>query len=390
MRINGSLYFDYQASTPADPQVLAAMEPYWREAFGNPHASNHSLGWAAAHAVEQAREHVASLIGADSDEIIFTSGATEANNLAILGLCKRVADGKRRRILVSAIEHKCVLSAARALQPQGFSVELIPVDAQGRVSLEALRQQLKDDVCLVSVMAVNNEIGTFQDVEVLAGLVHAVGAVFHCDAAQAPVAIPLDTLASTVDCASLSSHKMYGPQGVGALYLRRNLHSELEPLLHGGGQERGLRSGTLPLPLIVGFGKAATLITHGDSEVERARVQALRDDFVSKLKVRIPHLELNGPAVELRHPGNANLRFPYIAAADLLLALQPKLAASMGAACTSGIPEPSHILRALGHTADEADASIRFSLGRFTDAEMVIEAVDRIIIAYSSARAMQS
>ena len=234
-----TIYADYQATTPADPRVVEKMTPYWREAFGNPHSSDHIIGWRAAETVREAASSVAALIGADADEMIFTSGATEANNLALLGLARRAPVG-RRRILVSAIEHKCVLSAARSLaEREGFTVETIPVDGQGFVDLDALTEQLDETILMVSVMAVNNEIGTIQDIPRIAALLAPHGAVFHCDAAQAPCAMDVSDLAAHADLVSLSGHKVYGPQGIGALYIRRDLQEYIEPLIYGGGQQDG-------------------------------------------------------------------------------------------------------------------------------------------------------
>ena len=384
MNINGTLYLDYQASTPIDPRVLSEMEPYWHDSFGNPHAANHSIGWRAAKAVDSARERVAQMIGAAPDEIIFTSGATEANNLAILGLARGRSDANRHRILVSAIEHSCVLQAAHASSRQlGFSVELLPVQSDGSIDLEFLSHTLNQDVLLVSVMVVNNEIGTIQDISSIVKTVSDSNAYFHCDAAQAPTALNLTQLAEMVDLISLSGHKMYGPQGVGALYIRRELQQEVEPLFYGGGQQAGLRSGTIPLPLVSGMAKAAELIASPDIDRERKRIQQMRDRFVSSLQASIHNLALNGPSFSKRHPGNANLRFPGVTAENLLLALQPRLAASTGAACSTGIPLPSHVLKAIGLNTEEAAASIRFSFGRFTEDTHIDEAIELITSKYT-------
>ena len=372
MKIGKTLYFDHQATTPGDARVLAAMTPYFVESFGNPHSSDHSLGWESASAVEKSAASVARLVGADADEITFTSGATESNNLALLGLGRRAAGGKRHRILVSAIEHKCVLAAARVLQEQfGFSVELIPVDAEGFVKIAALEEVLSDDVLAVSIMAVNNEIGTIQDIGRISELVRGCRAVFHCDAAQAPLAMNMRSLASQTDMLSLSAHKMYGPKGIGAIYISHELQDQIEPLIYGGGQQNGLRSGTVPVPLCVGLGAAADILAVADAEEKRAQLCCRRDTFVDKLK-RLPWpIALNGPQGQAHHPGNANIRFAEFAADDILSALQPHLAASTGSACTSGIPEPSHVLRAIGLSGEEAESSIRFSLGfDTTDADL--------------------
>ena len=276
-----TIYADYQATTPLDPRVRKRMEPYWNEAFGNPHSSDHVIGWHAHNAVQQAAMEVGSLIGADPDEIIFTSGATEANNHALFGLVRR-APKERRRVLVSAIEHKCVLAAARALsETTDLTVETIPVNPSGKVDLAHLSEALDDDVLLVSIMAVNNEIGTLQDIPEIARLLSTHSIPLHCDAAQAPCAMDLDELSMYAAIISLSSHKMYGPQGIGALYIRRTLQDLFEPLIHGGGQQDNLRSGTLPLPLCVGFGTAAALLKDDETESDRARVAVQRDRFIA-------------------------------------------------------------------------------------------------------------
>jgi len=379
MRIGNTIYLDHQATTPIDGRVLAEMAPYHSESFGNPHSSDHRLGWESAQAVENAAASIAALIGVDADEITFTSGATESNNLALLGLARRAADGKRRRVLVSAIEHKCVLAAGRVLEEQlGFSIEKIPVDNQGFIEISALEAAMDDDVLAVSIMAVNNEIGTIQDIRALSKLVRSHGCVFHCDAAQAPSAMDMAFVGDYVDILSLSGHKMYGPKGIGAVYIDRRLQDCIEPLIYGGGQQNGLRSGTLPTPLCVGMGKAADLLAGDDAEKRRAQLRSRRDDFVERLQNLPWPVALNGPVGQSRHPGNANIRFTGFAAHDILGALQPHVAASTGSACTSGILEPSHVLKAVGLSGDESDASIRFSLGFDTSGEDIEEAVAQI------------
>ena len=364
-----TIYADYQATTPVDPQVLAKMAPCWSDSFGNPHSSDHVVGWRANTAVEEAASSVAALIGADADEVIFTSGATEANNLALFGLARRAPVG-RRRILVSAIEHKCVLGAARALsEREGFTAEVIPVDGEGVVDFDALERRLDESVLLLSVMAVNNEVGTIQDISRIAKLLAPHGILFHCDAAQAPCAMDVSDLATHADLISLSGHKMYGPQGIGTLYLRRDLKESLEPLIYGGGQQEGLRSGTVPMPLCVGMATAAEIVAGDEAEEERKRVVRQRDTFVRLLQDGEFPTNINGIVGEQRHPGNANICFDGFHAEDILGVLQPRLAASTGAACASGIPEPSHVLRALGLTTAKNEASIRFSFGRFTSFE---------------------
>ena len=369
-----TIYADYQATTPVDPRVLSAMAPYWQESFGNPHASDHIVGWRAAQAVEGAATSVAALIGADPDEVIFTSGATEANNLALLGLARRAPDS-RRRILVSAIEHKCVLAAARVLeQREGFTVASIPVDRDGFVDIDALAELLDDRTLAVSIMAVNNEIGTLQDIFRIADLLTRHGVVFHCDAAQAPCAMDISELTAHADLVSLSGHKIYGPQGIGALYVRRGLQEAVEPLIYGGGQQRGLRSGTVPMPLCVGMAAAIDILRQPEDAEERAAVAERRDAFVRHVQSSRFQVSVNGPTPHKRHPGNANLCFRGFAAQDILGALQPRLAASTGAACTTGMPEPSHVLRAIGLSEAQAEASIRFSFGRFTTDDDIMEA----------------
>lgn len=387
MRIGNTVYLDYQASTPVDPRAIAAMEPFFRVNVGNPHSADHAAGWAAQGAIDKAALSIASLIGADPDEIVFTSGATEANNLAVLGFAARAAKD-RRRVLVSAIEHKCVLEAARvATARYGLKLESIPVTANGVVDLSALADLLDDDVLLVAVMAVNNEIGTIQPLNEIGRLCAKTGAIFHCDAAQAPLAMRLDMHELNIGSLSLSAHKVYGPKGIGVAFLRRDLQSQIEPLIYGGGQQRNLRSGTLPTPLCVGFGAAVEILQSANSKIEFLRVSALRDKLQHDLCALGEFVHVNA-GTNKRHPGNLNIRFDGYAAEDILSAVQPYLAASTGSACASGITEPSHVLRAMGLTTDQAGSSIRFGLGRFTiddDVEfasrLVRDALSRIEVA---------
>lgn len=380
MRIGDTIYLDYQATTPVDPRVFSKMAPFFAGSFGNPHSVDHCVGWRAAKAVEEAGARVAHLIGADADEIVFTSGATEANNLGLLGIGKRAVAGKRRRILVSAIEHKSLLAVGRILREQlGYCVETVPVNTWGRVDCYAFGKALGDDVLLVSIMAVNNEIGTIQDIMSISKLIRKTGAVFHCDAAQAPCAIDLKEFSQHVDLLSLSAHKMYGPQGIGALFIRRELQDRIEPLVYGGGQQRELRSGTVPVALCVGMGAAAALLESDQAERGRALVRARRDVFVRKLTSLPWPISINGPNGGIQcHPGNANVRFNGFKAHDILGILQPRLAASTGSACTSGFPEPSHVLRAIGLSGDEAELSVRFSIGAGTTDADLEEAVSLI------------
>lgn len=378
-----TLYFDHQATTPVDERVLQRMLPYFGAKFGNPHAADHVVGWESSRAVVDSAAQIAALIGADPDEIIFTSGATEANNLALLGLAGSRPQSRRDRVLVSAIEHKSVLAAAGALKARGYRVEAIPVDAEGRVAVDSFESALDDTVLAVSVMVVNNEIGTIQDVRRLSVTARRVGAIFHSDAAQAPLAMDLSALAQDADLISLSGHKMHGPPGIGVLYVRRGLQEHIEPLIYGGGQQNGLRSGTVPMPLCVGMGAAADMFRDAQITEARSQLRRKRDEFVEKLR-RLPWpITVNGPEAENRHPGNTNICFHGFSAHDILSALQPALAASTGSACTSGISAPSHVLRAIGLSGEDAEASIRFSFGFTTHLDDIDMAIDLI------ARALQ-
>jgi cysteine desulfurase len=359
----GSIYLDYQATTPVDPRVVEAMSPYWEIEFGNPHSSKHAFGWRADDAVQRARQSIAELLGADADEIVFTSGATEANNLAILGLLgHRNVD--RKRVIVSAIEHKCVLESARQLSRLGYQVVQAPVGRSGLVDLETLAELIDDNTELVSIMAVNNEIGTIQPIEKISTLCRKAGILLHCDAAQAGAAFEIDVVRLGVDMLSLSGHKLYGPKGIGSLYVSHAVRHQLRPIIHGGGQEGGLRSGTLPVPLCVGFGTAADIL-RDRLPFEQSSLQGKREAFLQALEANGVDFTVNGEG-ERRHPGNLNLRLRGVDAEILTANLQPNVAISTGAACTSGIPEPSHVLRAIGLTAEEAGECVRIGFGRFT------------------------
>lgn len=384
MKISNTLYFDHQATTPVSENIFLEISPYFRESFANPHSTSHVLGWESLRAVEHATEQISLLIGSNADEIIFTSGATESNNLALLGLAKNtlIKGGKKNRIAISSIEHKCILAIGRVLKEQfGFQVEILPVTTDGMVSLPDLENTLGDDLLAVSIMAVNNEIGTIQNIKKLSKIIRSSGAFFHCDAAQAPLAMKMHNIAQDVDLLSLSGHKMYAPKGIGALYIGRDLQDSIEPLIYGGGQQLGLRSGTLPTPLCVGMGAAAEFLNSGQAESMRTQLRLKRDGFVERLANLSWAITLNGPSPEQRHPGNVNVSFSEFNAHDILNVLQPHLAASTGSACTSGIPEPSHVLKAIGLTTDEAESSIRFSLGFDTTSSDIDEAVDLIEIA---------
>lgn len=368
MRPNRPIYLDHHATTPADPRVLAAMRPWWEENFANPHSAEHSMGRAAEAAVEAAREQVAELIGADAREIVLTSGATEANNLAIKGAARFHRDGDRKRVITLATEHKCVLESVKDLAAEGFEPMILPVRADGLLDLEVLRAALATPTLLVSVMAVNNETGVVQDLAAIAALAKEHGALFHTDAAQAAGRIPLDVEEIRADLLSLSGHKMYGPKGVGALYVRRRPRVRLAPLFSGGGQERGLRSGTLPAPLVVGLGEAAR-IAAAEGLLDSGRIAGQRQILLDGLQAAIPGLRVNG-STEARVTGNLNLTFPGVRAVDLLSAL-PEVMLSTGSACTSAEVAPSHVLTAMGLPPEECLRTLRFGLGRFTSpAEM--------------------
>lgn len=363
MRPNRPIYLDHHATTPADPRVLAAMRPWWEENFANPHSAEHAMGRAAEAAVEEARAHVAELLGADPREVVFTSGATEANNLAIKGAARFAGRDGPRRIITLATEHKCVLESVRDLAGEGFEPVILPVRPDGLLELDMLRAALEVPTLLVSIMAVNNETGVIQPLAEIGALVKAHGALFHTDAAQAAGRIALDVEDARADLVSLSAHKMYGPKGIGALYVRRRPRVRLTPLFSGGGQERGLRSGTLPAPLVVGFGEAAR-IAAGEGLLDTGRIAGQRDILLGGLDADIPGLRVNG-AAEARVAGNLNLTFPEVSAAALLEAL-PDLMLSTGSACTSAAITPSHVLAAMGMSPEEAARTLRIGLGRFT------------------------
>jgi cysteine desulfurase len=369
------IYLDYMASTPMDPAVREIVVAALRDEFANPSSEAHALGWRASDAVERARREVAEALGAMSDEIIFTSGATEADNIGVLGAAM-AAPATRRRILVGAAEHKAVHEAARAAEDRGFAVELIGLTAAGVLDLDDLRARLGSDVAVVSAMAVNNETGVIQPVAEVAALAAAAGAFVHTDATQAPAAMAVDVAAWGVDAASFSSHKVYGPKGVGAFYLSAAAPWRPRPLMHGGGQEQGLRPGTLPTPLCLGF--AAALKSLGADE--RRRVTELRDTLERGLRALAPEMLVSCSASP-RHPGALHVRFPGRDASELLNRMQPKVCAATGSACTSGMIGPSHVLLALGWDRQAAQEALRFSLGRFT----TVDELDRAMAAIADA-----
>ncbi len=371
------IYLDYQASTPLDKRVLSAMLPFMTSEFGNPHSSEHAIGWQANDAVENAREQVADYIGALSEEIIFTSGATESNNTVIIGLgyAAMTKNISRKTILISAIEHKCVLGAARFLSRFGFNIQHIPVKSDGVIDLEQFRSMLTDDVLLVSVMTTNNEVGTVQPIAEIGQLCHANGTLFHTDAAQGCYE-NLDVFDNNVDFMSLSAHKIYGPKGIGALYISNNAYLKPEPILYGGGQQLGFRSGTVPAFLTVGFGEAARIMAD-EKEAERNELLRLRGMLLSEIQKRIPGVVVNG-SLDNRHPGNLNVLIPSIESKQLIYSIQPHVAFSTGSACTSGVIEPSHVLIAMGLSTADAEHSFRITVGRFTDENDIVMAAESI------------
>ncbi len=378
------IYLDYQATTPCDPRVVEAMLPYFTQHFGNPHSRNHSYGWEAEEAVEKARKQIADLIGADEKEIIFTSGATESNNLALKGVAHFHKD-RKDHIITVATEHKCVLDSCRHLELEGFKVTYLPVQQNGLIELEQLKAAITDKTAIVSVMAVNNEIGVIQPLAEIGAICRARGVYFHTDAAQAAGKIPLDVNAMKIDLMSISGHKIYGPKGIGALYVRRKPRVRLEALIHGGGQERGFRSGTLPTPLCVGLGEACA-IAQKEMGTEAERLKALRDRMYKALKEKLPDIYLNGD-LNQRIPGNLNVSFAYVEGEGLMMGIK-ELAVSSGSACTSASLEPSYVLRALGVEEELAHTSLRIGLGRFTTEAEVDFAVEHIVQAVNRLREM--
>lgn len=386
------IYLDNQSTTRVDPRVLEAMLPYFAEDFGNPHSTSHAYGRIAAEAIERARGEIAALIHADPREIVFTSGATESNNLAIKGaahFARAYPQGGKVRDHIVALqtEHKCVLESCKELEGEGFQVTYLPVESNGLVSLTELEAAISERTLLVSVMAAHNEIGVIQPLAEIGALCRSHGVLFHSDAAQAFGKIPLDVDAMKLDLLSISGHKIYAPKGIGALYVRRRPRVRLLPLIDGGGQERGLRSGTLPTPLCVGLGRASVIA--GEEMAEEAeRLRRLRDGLLRNLERRVPGIRLNGDAGR-RLAGSLNLTLPGIPAQTLIEAC-PSIAISTGSACTSASVEPSYVLRALGLSDELANASIRIGLGRFTTAAEVEFAADALAAATSGLTEMRS
>ncbi|EAU88735.2 cysteine desulfurase NFS1 [Coprinopsis cinerea okayama7 len=378
------IYLDMQATTPVDPRVLDAMLPYLTDQYGNPHSRTHAYGWEAEQGVDEARKHMADIIGADMKDIIFTSGATESNNLAIKGVA-RFHKEKKKHIITTQTEHKCVLDSCRNLGEEGFDITYLPVQRNGVISLEELENAIRPDTSLVSIMAVNNETGVIQPLKEIGAIVRKYrGVYFHTDAAQAVGKIPLDVNEMNIDLMSISGHKMYGPKGVGAAYIRRRPRVRLEPIFSGGGQERGLRSGTLPASLVIGLGEAAR-IAKLEMERDHARVKELSDRLLNSIYSRVEHVVRNGDVNG--YPGCVNLSFSYVEGESLLMALK-EIALSSGSACTSASLEPSYVLRALGAAEDMAHSSLRFGIGRFTTEAEIDFVVEKIVATVERLRDM--
>ncbi|HEU5402649.1 MAG TPA: IscS subfamily cysteine desulfurase [Terriglobales bacterium] len=376
------IYMDNHATTRTDPRVLEAMLPYFSDTFGNAASRNHEFGWVAEQGVEKGREQIAKLIGATSKEIIFTSGATESDNLAIKGIAEMYRE-KGNHIITQATEHKAVLDTCKRLEKHGFRVTYLPVQKDGRIDLDDLKRAMDDKTTLVTIMAANNEIGVLQPIREIGALCHEKGVFFHTDAVQAVGKVPFNVIADNVDMASISGHKIYGPKGVGALYVRRkNPRVQLVAQIDGGGHERGMRSGTLNVPGIVGLGKACE-VAMNDMEQESKYLGGLRDSLKNQIFSELDEVYVNG-STEHRLPGNINISFAYVEGESLLMGIND-VAVSSGSACTSATLEPSYVLKALGAGDDLAHSSIRFGIGRFnTQAEVnyvarrVIETVKRL------------
>ncbi|HEX6881321.1 MAG TPA: IscS subfamily cysteine desulfurase [Terriglobales bacterium] len=376
------IYMDNHATTRMDPRVLEAMLPYFTEYFGNAASRNHEFGWVAEQGVEQARERIAKLIGANSKEIIFTSGATESDNLAIKGIAEMYRE-KGNHIITQVTEHKAVLDTCKRLEKHGFRVTYLPVQKDGRIDLDDLKRAIDDKTILVTIMAANNEIGSLQPIREIGAICHEKGVFFHTDAVQAVGKVPFSVIADNVDLASITGHKIYGPKGCGALYVRRkNPRVQLVAQIDGGGHERGMRSGTLNVPSIVGLGKACE-ISSNEMEQEAKYLSGLRDSLKNQIFAELDEVYING-STEHRLPGNMNISFAYVEGESLLMGIND-IAVSSGSACTSATLEPSYVLKALGAGDDLAHSSIRFGIGRFnTQAEVdyvarrVIDTVKRL------------
>jgi len=379
------IYLDNHSTTPVDPQVLEAMLPYFKETFGNAASRNHRYGWNAEAGVEKARAQIAELVGANPKEIIFTSGSTESNNLALRGVAE-MYESKGNHIITTQVEHKAILDTVKYLETKGFEITILPVDEFGRVRVEDVKNAITEKTILISVMAANNEIGTINPIAEIGVLAKEKGIIFHTDAVQAVGRIPVNVENWKVDLLSLTAHKIYGPKGVGALYVRRkNPRVRLNPILFGGGHERGMRSGTLNVPGIVGFGKAAELAREFMPE-ESKRVQKLRDRLHQGILSKLSEVKLNGHPTE-RLPNNLNLSFAFVEGEALMMAI-PDIAVSSGSACTSASLEPSYVLKGIGVGEELAHSSLRFGLGRFTTPEEIETAIEETVRAVNKLREM--
>jgi len=380
------LFMDNQSTTPVDPRVVEAMLPYFTEHFGNAASRNHVFGWTAEAAVENARAQVAALIGGDAKEIVWTSGATESNNLALKGAASFYKK-QGNHIITVETEHKCVLDTCKRLQREGYEVTYLRPMKDGTVTPQMVTDAMTDKTIIVSVMAANNEIGIVQDSNAIGAAIKAKNpkTLFHIDAAQAAGKVPFDVEAAKADLVSVTAHKIYGPKGIGALWVRRKPRVRIDPMLDGGGHERGMRSGTLPVPMIVGFGKAAEL-SKDEMGAEAIRLTALRDRLYRGITSKLPEVYVNG-TMEHRLPGNLNISFAFVEGESLLMALKD-VAVSSGSACTSASLEPSYVLRALGAGDDLAHSSIRFGIGRFNTEEEIDFVIDLVVKSVEKLRAL--
>lgn len=378
MGVKGPIYMDLQATTPMDPKVLQTMLPYFKEKFGNPHSKTHEFGWNAENAVENARKSVAELINADPKEVIFTSGATESNNIAIKGIARYLKQdmSNKPHIITSQVEHKSVIDTCRDLEEEGFDVTYLPVNKNGSICVDDLKKAIRPETILATIIAVNNEIGTISPLKEIGKICKENNVFFHTDAAQAAGKIPIDVKEMNISLLSISGHKIYGPMGIGALYVTRDRpRPRIQPLFSGGGQERGMRSGTLPTPLIAGLGKACE-ISNERMEKDTEHIRKLSKYLIDGLKKEIPDIKLNGGGNV--YPGCINISFPYVEGESLIMAL-PNIAVSSGSACTSASLEPSYVLKALGVEEDLAHSSLRFGIGRFTTKSQIKSVIKQVV-----------
>ena len=368
------LYIDHQATTPVEQAVLEAMEPYWSKNFGNPHSDQHIIGWNSNKTVGESKQKIANFIGSEKDEIFFTSGATESNNMASFSLCdlSRLYP-QRKRVLLSPIEHSCILNATEFWSEKyDLEIKYLRVDKQGYIDVENLKKELEKPTLFCSIGYVNNEIGTIQNLELIYNILREKGCFFHSDCAQAPKTIDCQKIAIMSDLASFSGHKMGAPNGIGVLYINAEIQNKLTPLLHGGGQQNGIRSGTLPVPLCVGMASACELLINDETQASRKHTASLTKYFYEKLKNMDVKLQLNGPPLLERHVGNLNISFKNIDASELLMMLQPKVCASTGSACSSGKIETSHVLESIGLSSERKKGAVRFSFSH----QMTFEQLD--------------